>query len=282
MTKYLPKPNKTIKELRLLQAKPWKTWLTVWPFALAYASLAVFLFYPNIVLSDTFVDVWERYLWYGTLMSFPGLIFVHVFSSLMTVWSVSIKASLLFRTVGNVDAATHVMVSVHENRGETTVVPLLFDREEDNARYFLFQNRRWVWSAVKKEFCKPIFPTRLTVAAYRQMHGNPSSVTHLVKTFGQNKFTIHIPEFKELFVEHAMAPFFCVSDVVRCLVVPGRVLDVLCLHWRDARAFRVLRRPPAPAKHVHASTDERDAHGEDERTSRRTLGGAGQLRARAG
>ena len=173
--------------------------LVLWP-----AFLAVYLSpeqYDKRISSAEWTTVWI-----GTIATFQALTW------LATKWSISIRALSTTSRAPDVRSATLIQVTPVANAGGAEICKL--ERDEQGGVSFLFQKRRFLYSAEEGEFA----PLRYQVDEdpppqlrhFQQAKGISSraEVDRLTHHYGFNSFDIPVPTFTELFKEHAVAPFF--------------------------------------------------------------------------
>src|SRR5277367_4946432 len=77
---------------------------------------------------------------------------------------------------------------------------------------FIFQKKRFIYDEKTQQFKPVVFPIDSSpkLSLFQYSHGitSTSLLEHAEKDYGFNRFDIPIPTFKELFKEHAVAPFF--------------------------------------------------------------------------
>lgn len=203
--------NGVIKRVSLLQARPMQSWITVWPFAFLYVVQTVLYNDPELVWDKVTYLIYQQYIDFFHAVGFPLLFFVHAFLGLFTVWSVKFKASVQFAQVDDISKASHVLIVTQEHKGDAAIAPLQrVAAHGQQYLFFVFQQRKWKYSTEAQQFVKPHFPTKLPFASYVATKGNitPVLVADALDAFGENRMTIHVPEFTDLFVDHALAPFF--------------------------------------------------------------------------
>lgn len=76
--------------------------------------------------------------------------------------------------------------------------------------WFMFQKIKYVWDDNKRTFRGIDFPVNRTFGQYKQVkgHQDDKDVEEAVKVYGNNQMEMAVPEFLELFIERATAPFF--------------------------------------------------------------------------
>lgn len=116
------------------------------------------------------------------------------------------------------EKAKVVKVVPTENNGSSELVKLhctKVEEESDGSQpppvyWFLFQKTKYVWDADKKQFRSVEFPIHNTYEQYFESKGHQEDADVLLaeKTYGNNNMEMVVPEFFELFIERATAPFF--------------------------------------------------------------------------
>lgn len=84
------------------------------------------------------------------------------------------------------------------------------DDESPVISWFVFQKIKYVWDPEKKTFRGIDFPIHKTYAEYVRSkgHQNEAEIERSIKKYGKNQMEMVVPEFLELFIERATAPFF--------------------------------------------------------------------------
>lgn len=79
----------------------------------------------------------------------------------------------------------------------------------DVMSWFIFQKIKYIWDDNKRTFRGIDFPVNKTYGQYKQIKGHDDKeVEQTVKYYGNNQMEMAVPEFLELFIERATAPFF--------------------------------------------------------------------------
>lgn len=79
----------------------------------------------------------------------------------------------------------------------------------DVVSWFIFQKIKYVWDDNKRTFRGIDFPVNKTFGQYKQTKGHTDEdVDRATKYYGNNQMDMAVPEFLELFIERATAPFF--------------------------------------------------------------------------
>lgn len=99
------------------------------------------------------------------------------------------------------------------NNGSAELVKVFNTQIDDNSpviSWFVFQKIKYVWDADKKTFRGIDFPINNTYGEYMQSKGLQSDrdVERAILKYGNNTMEMAVPEFMELFIERATAPFF--------------------------------------------------------------------------
>ncbi|KAG5486251.1 hypothetical protein LSCM1_07374 [Leishmania martiniquensis] len=204
--------NTMIRQLRLLRRREWYTWITVWPFILLYVVSAVLYLNPELVWDRVTYLVHQTYIDFFHAICFPVVIFLHSFLSLFTIWSVKFRAHIIYRTVAmeQLTEATDVLVETHLHKGESEIVPLHQESDDGHPPCFVFQQRKWKLDEREGMFVKPRFPTKHSFSYYTRSEGLKKETDRSKQEdiYGVNKMEVVIPEFQDLFVDHALSPFF--------------------------------------------------------------------------
>lgn len=203
--------NEWIKEVRLLQRRHWSTWLTVWPFLILYAISVSLYTYPELVWDRVSYLVHQTYIDFFHAILFPIVLFLHVLLSLFTIWSVKFRALILFTEapLNRLEDVTDVLVLTHTHKGESAIVPFVQESDDGHPAYFIFQQCKWKLQD-GNVFVKPRFPTKQVFTHYVHWKGLTTEADRdrQQDVFGLNKMEVIIPEFQDLLVDHALAPFF--------------------------------------------------------------------------
>jgi manganese-transporting P-type ATPase len=199
--------NGVIRQVTLLTSKPLSSWIIVWPFAVLYLIQVVLYNDPELVWDKITYLIYRQYIDFFHAVCFPLLIFFHAFLCLFTVWSVKFKARVQFVTTTDVVQATHILIQTHAHKGDDTIERI---QRSAGGVFFVFQQRKWKYADAKSQFVKPHFPTKHSFEHYAKWKGllTAAQVEEAIDQFGENRMTITVPEFTELFVDHALAPFF--------------------------------------------------------------------------
>ncbi|KAI8126736.1 Manganese-transporting ATPase 13A1 [Lucilia cuprina] len=175
-----------------------------------------------VVLPFTLLYLGAFYLWiavYGVeeyyeagLVAIAAIAFVHVLTLLCCYWSVHVLAFLNCRKVKVPKVGVLAKVVPTANNGSSEMVNIRRTTLEDgrDLYYFLFQKTKYVWDEEKATFRGIEFPVNELLQHYSKSRGleTEAAITLAEKTYGNNQMEMVVPEFFELFIERATAPFF--------------------------------------------------------------------------
>ncbi|XP_030853617.1 manganese-transporting ATPase 13A1 [Strongylocentrotus purpuratus] len=139
---------------------------------------------------------------------------VQILVCLFCHWSIHVRCSLTCRKESNPFDADWVKVVPTANNGYPELVQLhteIHPTTEKRDLWFMFQKAKYVYDAEeKKRFQAVEFPVSHALKTYQSWKGyqDDSEVAETKKKFGDNQVAMDPPEFKELFLERATAPFF--------------------------------------------------------------------------
>eukprot|EP01062_Namystynia_karyoxenos_P062294 TRINITY_DN551_c0_g3_i1.p1 TRINITY_DN551_c0_g3~~TRINITY_DN551_c0_g3_i1.p1 ORF type:complete len:1202 (+),score=344.34 TRINITY_DN551_c0_g3_i1:77-3682(+) len=204
--------NKSVRRIVLLRQRPWWGWLVIWPFCAVYAvqllgAVAPELLWVSVLgLEEQYKYAPSYFLW-GARLSIPPLVFAHVLATLFTIWNATVRSFVFYSRVSSPSAAHSVLVCAQPHKGDNVVTPVL--RDGSGMPYFRYQDRRYTWNPAVGLFTKPELLTRRTVGELSRLTGlSDAEAAAAAPVYGPNKFSIRIPEFRELMLEHLLSPFF--------------------------------------------------------------------------
>lgn len=162
------------------------------------------------------------YLWiavYGVeehyeagLVAIAAIAFIHILTLLCCYWSVHVLAFLNCRKVKVPKVGVLAKVVPTANNGSSEMVTIRRTILEDGRElyYFLFQKTKYIWDENKATFRGIEFPVNELLQHYAKSRGleTEAAITLAEKTYGNNQMEMVVPEFFELFIERATAPFF--------------------------------------------------------------------------
>lgn len=146
------------------------------------------------------------------LLVVGGIIFIHILTTLCCYWSVHVLAFLNCRQVKLPQEAVLAKVVPTANNGASEMVRIHCTRLVNGQRlyYFFFQKIKYVWDEGRQQFGAIEFPINETLAYYAGARGlkTDEEVRQVGQLYGANEMEMVVPEFHELFIERATAPFF--------------------------------------------------------------------------
>uniref|UniRef100_A0A336KH29 CSON007847 protein n=1 Tax=Culicoides sonorensis TaxID=179676 RepID=A0A336KH29_CULSO len=171
------------------------------PFVLAVGIL----FYIWI-----FVYGFEEFYEAG-FVSLVAIACLEILLCLCCYWSVHINTFLNCRRAKEPDAHVIVKVVPTPNNGSSELVRIKKSVIDEKPVYwFIFQKLKYTWDSDKKQFRGVEFPINEPLEKYfnAKGHEDEKEVEKAERTLGNNKMEMVVPEFIELFIERATAPFF--------------------------------------------------------------------------
>ena len=222
--------QKTISHIVLLRRKPFLLYWNVLLFLFLY-PLASFLINAYIVPSlQTTAHHHHHHeesshsdnLFFYHILGIGPLVLLHIVSFLACYWNVNVKALFQYNIVSSkeISEGTIVKVVPNKHKGFIELCPLKLVRDETGKQLYCFeyQKRMFFWDEKVNQFVRNRYP-------YQSLEQQSSTLQEWIKKsekqglldkdthskrrlFGMNQFEIPIPKFMELFVEHALAPFF--------------------------------------------------------------------------
>lgn len=141
-----------------------------------------------------------------------AIAFLHVLTLLFCYWSVHVLAFLTCRRVKLPALGVLAKVVPTENNGNSKIVPIRSLKLENGTDqfYLVFQKTKYVWDADKATFRAVEFPVNNLLSSYARSYGleTEEAIKTATQTYGNNEMDMVVPEFHELFIERATAPFF--------------------------------------------------------------------------
>ncbi|CAG8522745.1 9987_t:CDS:10 [Ambispora gerdemannii] len=175
----------------------------VWPFVGFYlAWLYIYLFaYDELLVSEEWT-----FLTLGSLITTNALLF------LSCQWSVRLKALFTCKSVlvNDIYKARVIKIIPAPHKGKGEICPLY--HAENGEISFQYQKRKYIWDEDRKEFYKLAYPSDAATLLHDYQNHNglqgDDEINATKEKYGFNRFEIPVPTFRELFKEHAVAPFF--------------------------------------------------------------------------
>lgn len=192
----------------------------VLPFLFLYPLLA----YAYYIKYDQWIKSEE---W--TFVFTAGLLIVHALTYLSTHWSVQIKALFTTTSVDAIDMTDCVCVLPHAHKGEGAMLTLSHvQRKNERDEYsFVYNADKYVLAFPdssaptasvtsspdirERTFRRVLFPADagLPFGDVQDSHGlSGEALARAKRIYGGNVLDIPVPRFMDLFIEHAVAPFF--------------------------------------------------------------------------
>ncbi|CAH1117439.1 unnamed protein product [Phaedon cochleariae] len=171
---------------------------------------------PFLVIYSAWLYLWLGiygfYEYYeGGFLGLAAIGCLQILCSLACYWSVHVNC--WFSCIRERDPlkATVVKVIPTPNNGSSELVWLRNTKNErGTAIWFIFQKTKYIWDSDKKTFRGLEFPINKTFAEYMSCKGfqEELDVKEADQLYGKNDLDMVVPEFLELFLERATAPFF--------------------------------------------------------------------------
>nr|CAG4646019.1 EOG090X00J5 [Macrothrix elegans] len=156
------------------------------------------------------------------LIALVGIAVLHILVSLSCYWSVHIRAFLTCSKVFCPLKATYAKVVPTPNNGSPKLV-LVLKTKDDSEKSFkvsiTFQKTKYIWNFSERCFKSLAFPVNSLYSEYLEWKGYQTECEVKVaeSRFGKNDLEMTIPDFIELFLERATAPFFVFQVFCVCL-----------------------------------------------------------------
>ncbi|KAJ5068552.1 manganese-transporting atpase 13a1 [Anaeramoeba ignava] len=175
---------------------------------------------------------WEWETKTFTVLSLPFTILFQIVLLLSSHWSLSISSRIKYSIQKSIETSDYIAIFPQKNFGSPEIVKIQKDpkkqenfvwnfrteqnkneNEKENQEIFynisfLFQKTKYVYQQ-KGYFKKIDFPTKWNIGDYLEyFHRDIKSISSLQSKYGNNQIDFPNQTFKELFIEHALAPFF--------------------------------------------------------------------------
>ncbi|CAI5448750.1 unnamed protein product [Caenorhabditis angaria] len=126
-------------------------------------------------------------------------------------WLIAVRCALMCSYIKDVKKASHVCVTPTTNNGWPELVPLNKTKRDKQIKFwFEFQRVHYTWEDEIEQFATKNLDTAKPMVFFQKAHGFESD-EQLQETkylLGDNKTEMVVPQFMELFIERATAPFF--------------------------------------------------------------------------
>lgn len=160
---------------------------------------------------EAITDADKRHSYEIWVISVTLSIAAQVITYLFCHWSVDVECWLSYSKCKDPFQAAYAKVTPTPNNGSTELVRL--KREKINKRdilWFMFQKTKYIFDEKSRKFITIEFPCDEKISQYKSWKGyaDMNELSFIDKQYGHNELEMVIPEFKELFIERATAPFF--------------------------------------------------------------------------
>ncbi|KAF7269070.1 hypothetical protein GWI33_017828 [Rhynchophorus ferrugineus] len=153
---------------------------------------------------------WEHYE--GGFVCLAAIGCIQILSCLACYWSVHINCFFTCKKENDPFKATIAKVIPTPNNGSSEIVWLRKTKLQDSSYmiHFIFQKTKYIWNSDKKTFMGVEFPVHKSYLEYNNSKGfqEEEDVKQAEIIYNRNDLEMVVPEFSELFVERATAPFF--------------------------------------------------------------------------
>ena len=168
---------------------------------------------PSVILHAAWIYSWifiygiDEYYDAG-LVGIAAIGVLQIFICLCCQWSVHIHTFLNCSSEKDPYKAKIAKVIPTPNNGSSELVKLHHSNEQEP--WFIFQKTKYLWNPNKKCFEGLQYPINHSVKHYCEWKGylDEKDIAIAEEKYSKNKLDMVVPEFKELFKERAIAPFF--------------------------------------------------------------------------
>ncbi|XP_043596060.1 endoplasmic reticulum transmembrane helix translocase [Bombus pyrosoma] len=168
---------------------------------------------PSVILHAVWIYSWifvygiDEYYDAG-LVGIAAIGVLQIFICLCCQWSVHIHTFLNCSSEKDPYKAKIAKVVPTPNNGSSELVKL--HHSEQHEPWFIFQKTKYYWNSHEKSFEGLHFPINHSIKHYCEWRGylDEKDVAAAEEKYGKNKLDMVVPEFRELFKERAIAPFF--------------------------------------------------------------------------
>lgn len=165
----------------------------------------------NSILESHTFEAAQRHSYEIWVIAVTVSIAAQIITYLFCHWSVDVKCLLSYSKCKDPFKAAFAKVTPTPNNGSTELVTL---RRETIAKkstlWFMFQKTKYVYDDKSNKFVTIEFSCDEKISHYKQWKGynDQNEIQLIERQYGRNELDMVIPEFKELFIERATAPFF--------------------------------------------------------------------------
>ena len=163
------------------------------------------------ITSSSSHDTQSRHSYEIAVIAVTVSIAAQIITYLFCHWSVDVRCFLSYSRCNDPHQSKYVKVKPTPNNGSTELVPLRRERiAKQDTLWFMFQKTKYIFDQKSKKFLTIELPCNEKLSYYKEWKGYKEldEVQLIDKQYGHNELDMVIPEFKELFIERATAPFF--------------------------------------------------------------------------
>ncbi|EGT37692.1 hypothetical protein CAEBREN_15646 [Caenorhabditis brenneri] len=180
-------------------------------------SIASHLYVPPFtVITAIWTYVWLNNFGYEEYyeLGMVGYAIIFVLLSLVLLfchWLMPVRCFLMCSKQEDVRISSHVCVEPTQNNGWPELVPLMRTKRDKLTKlWFEFQRVHYTWDENSASFQTKILDTAKPMEYFQKAHGfeTEDQVKEAKHLLGDNKTEMVVPQFWEMFIERATAPFF--------------------------------------------------------------------------
>uniref|UniRef100_A0A8R1DII5 Cation-transporting ATPase n=1 Tax=Caenorhabditis japonica TaxID=281687 RepID=A0A8R1DII5_CAEJA len=126
-------------------------------------------------------------------------------------WLMTVRCALMCAKQTDVKTSSHVCVVPTQNNGWPELVPLMRKKRDNQTKlWFEFQRVHYTWDDELGDFQTKTLDTVKPIEFFQKSHGfdTEEQVKDAKYLLGDNKTEMIVPQFLEMFIERATAPFF--------------------------------------------------------------------------
>ena len=148
---------------------------------------------------------------------------MHVLLQLLQQWFMDFKCTVRYNAASKVALGVVVHARPRKNAGKPELCPLQADDEDDVAEdgdglYFVFQKRKYIYSARTNTFDRVRCPKKEPLSHYTKSQGMATrgALSKAKRAHGRNVLSVPVPKFLDLYQQQLMSPLcvfqlFCAS-----------------------------------------------------------------------
>ncbi|CAB3406055.1 unnamed protein product [Caenorhabditis bovis] len=126
-------------------------------------------------------------------------------------WLIAVRCALTCSKEKYLSKATYVCVVPTTNNGWPELVPLMRTKRDQKVKlWFEFQRVHYTWNSETGQFSTAILDTAKPMEFFQKAHGfeTDDQLQDAKYLLGDNRTEMVVPQFMDLFIERATAPFF--------------------------------------------------------------------------